>query len=321
MPPILRFAFCSVLALACATATAQSYPAKPIRLLVGFPGGSTSDVIGRTIAQKMTESLGQPIVIDNRPGAGGNIAAEMVAHSAPDGYAALYANTGIAIAISANSKLGYNVLRDLVPVGQAAATPHVLVIDPALPVHSVSEMIAYAKARPGKLNFASTGAGNSDHLAAELFKSIAGIDMLHVPYKGGVQATADVVGGQIAMYFAGLTVAVPLIKGGKLRALAVTSARRSSTTPDIPTMQEQGVAGYEHVLWNAVFVPAATPNDIVARLDAELAKAVKSPDVNERLAVLGAEPYSRSSAEMSRYLKSEIDKYARVVRAINLKLD
>ncbi|HTP94930.1 MAG TPA: tripartite tricarboxylate transporter substrate binding protein [Burkholderiales bacterium] len=310
-----------LLSLVCATAAAQPFPSKPVRLVVGFTGGSTSDIISRIIAQKMTENLGQSVIIENRPGAGANIAAEYVAHSPPDGYVALFANTGISIAISAYSKLGYNVLRDLAPVAQVAASPHILVINPALPVKSVKELIALAKSRPGELNFASTGAGNSDHFAAELFKTIAGIDMLHVPYKGGVQATADVVGGQIAMYFAGMAVAAPLVKAGKVRALAVTSAHRSQALPEVPTMEEVGIKGYEHVLWNAVFVPAATPKEVIAKLDGEFAKAIASPDVRERLIPVGAEPQSRNAAEMAVYLRSEIDKYAKVVRAINLKLD
>jgi tripartite-type tricarboxylate transporter receptor subunit TctC len=302
-------------------ALAQVYPNKPVRLLVGFTGGSTSDVIGRVVAQKVAEGLGQNVIVENRPGAGANIAAEVVAKASPDGYTALFANTGIAVAISAYSKLGYDVLRDLAPVGQAAASPHILVVSMSLPVQSVKDLIALVKAKPREFNVASTGSGNSDHFAYELFRSMTGAEMTHIVYKGGPQAMIDVMSGQVAAYFAGMAVALPLTRTGKTRALAVTSGRRSPMAPDIPTMEEAGLPGYEHLLWNAIFVPAATPKDIVARLDAELVKAVNSPDVRERFAALGAEPASRTSEQMAAYLRSEIDKYGKIVRAIGLKIE
>ena len=300
---------------------AQTYPNKPVHLLVGFTGGSTSDVIGRVVAQKLGEGLGQTVVVENRPGAGANIAAEVVAKAAPDGYTALFSNTGIAVAISAYAKLGYDVLRDLAPGGQAAASPHILVVSMALPVQSAKDLIALAKAKPRALNVASTGSGNSDHFAYELFRSMTGAEMTHIVYKGGPQAMIDVMSGQVAAYFAGMAVALPLARSGKTRALAVTSVKRSPMAPDIPTMAEAGLPGYEHLLWNAIFVPAATPKDIIARLDAELVKAVNSPDVRERFAALGAEPASRTSEQMAAYLRSEIDKYGKIVRAIGLKID
>lgn len=302
-------------------ALAQVYPNKPVRLLVGFTGGSTSDVIGRVVAQKLAEGLGQNVIVENRPGAGANIAAEVVAKASPDGYTALFANTGIAVAISAYSKLGYDVLRDLVPVGQAAASPHILVVSMSLPVQSVQDLIALVKAKPRVFNVASTGSGNSDHFAYELFRSMTGAEMVHIVYKGGPQAMIDVISGQVAAYFAGMAVALPLARTGKTRALAVTTGQRSPMAPDIPTMAEAGLPGYEHVLWNAIFVPAATPKDIIARLDAELVKAVNSSDVRERFAALGAEPASRTSGQMAAYLRSEIDKYGKIVRAIGLKID
>jgi tripartite-type tricarboxylate transporter receptor subunit TctC len=265
--------------------------------------------------------LGRAVVFENRPGAGGNIGAEVVAKSQPDGYTTLYANTGIAVAVSAYAKLGYDLVRDLVPVGQAAAGPHILIINRSLPVKSVKELIALARSKPRELNVASSGSGNSDHFAYELFRSMTGAEMVHVPYKGGGQASVDVITGQMAAYFAGMAGGLPLARSGKVRALAVTTPRRSPIAPDIPTVAESGVPGYEHVLWNAVFAPAATPKDVVARLDGELATAVNAPDVRERFAALGVEPHSRSSEEMSRYLKSEIEKYGRIVRAIGLKID
>ena len=313
----------ALLAVTAGIAQAQpsTYPNRPLRLLVGFTAGSTTDTIGRLVAQKLSEGLGQQVVVDNRPGAGGNIAAELCAKAAPDGYTAYIANTGIAIHISAYSKLGYNVTRDLMPVGQVAASPHLLFVHPGLPVKTLKDLIAVAKAKPGQLNFASTGAGNSDHFAAELFKSMTGIDMVHVPYKGGPQASADVASGQIAAYFGGMPVGLPLVRAGKVRAIAVTSAQRNPSAPEIPTMAESGVPGYEHVLWNVIVVPIATPKPIVERLDAELAKLTRSTELAEKFAVMGAVPYSRTSAEMQAYLKSEIEKYAKIVRAINLRID
>jgi len=302
-------------------ALAQAFPVKPVRMIIGFPAGSSSDVVGRLVAQKISESLGQTVVFDNRSGAGGNIAAEVIAKSPPDGYNLLYANTGIAVAASAYSKLGYDVSRDLVPVGQAAVGPHLLIVNLSLPVQSVKDLIALAKSKPGAYHVASSGNGNSDHLAYELFHAMTGAEMAHVPYKGGGQASIDVISGQMAAYFSGMAAGLPLVRAGKVRGLAVTTAQRSPIAPEIPTMIEAGVPGYEHVLWNAVFAPAGTPKDVVARLDAELAKAVNAPELRERFAALGVEPYSRSSDQMAVYLKAEIDKYAKIVKAIGLKID
>jgi tripartite-type tricarboxylate transporter receptor subunit TctC len=307
--------------LASIDAAAQSYPSRPIRMLIGFPPASSSDVVGRVVANKLSENIGRPVVFDNRPGAGGNIAAELVAKAAPDGYTVLYANTGIAVAHTAYSRLNYDVLRDLVPVGEVAAGPHILIVTPSLPVQSVKEFVAFVKSKPNALNIASTGAGNSDHFAYELFRSMTGAEMVHVPYKGGAQAGLDVISGQIAAYFGGMGAALPLARAGKVRALAVTSAKRTTIAPDIPTMVEAGVPGYEHLLWNAVFAPAGTPKDITARLDAELAKAVNAPEVRERFTAIGVEPASKSATEMARYLKSEIEKYGKIVQAIGLKID
>jgi tripartite-type tricarboxylate transporter receptor subunit TctC len=302
-------------------ALAQAFPAKPVRMIIGFPAGSSSDVVGRLVAQKMSEGLGQTVVFENRPGAGGNIAAEVIAKSPADGYMLLYANTGIAVAVSAYEKLGYDALRDLVPVGQTVAGPHLLLVNLSLPVQSVKDLIALAKAKPRGYNVASSGSGNSDHFAYELFRSITGAEMVHVPYKGGGQATVDVISGQMAAYFSGMAGGLPHVRAGKVRGLAVTTAQRSQIAPDIPTMIEAGVPGYEHVLWNAVLAPAATPKETIARLDAELVKTVNAPELRERLAALGVEPASKTSGEMAVYLKSEIDKYGRIVRAIGLKID
>ena len=302
-------------------ALGQAFPAKPVRMIIGFPAGSSSDVVGRLVAQKMSEGLGQQVIFENRPGAGGNIGAEFIAKSPADGYALLYANTGLAVAVSAYEKLGYDALRDLAPVGQAVAGPHLLIVNLTLPVQSVKDLIALAKAKPRGYNVASSGSGNSDHFAYELFRSMTGAEMVHIPYKGGGQATVDVISGQMAAYFSGMAGGLPHVRAGKVRGLAVTTAQRSQIAPDIPTMVEAGVPGYEHVLWNAVLAPAGTPSNVVARLDAELAKAVNAPELRERFATLGVEPFSRNAEQMTIYLKAEVDKYGKIVRAIGLKID
>lgn len=304
-----------------AIAQSADYPSRPVRLLVGFTPGSTTDTIGRLIALRMAESLGRQVLVDNRPGAGGNIAAELCAKAAPDGYTLLIANTGIAIAASAYRKLGYHVLRDLFAVGQVAASPHVLIVHPSLPVRTVSDLIAMAKARPGELNFSSTGAGNSDHFAAELFKFMTGVDMVHVAYKGGPQASGDVASGQIAAYFGGMAVAMPLHRAGRVRAIAVTTPERSPVAPSLPTMIESGLPGYAHVLWNVILAPAATPPAIITRLELALALALKSSELRERLMALGAAPYPRSAVDTQDYIRSETEKYAEVTKAINLRID
>ena len=299
----------------------QGYPAKPVRMVVGFSAGSTTDLIGRVLATKMGDGLGQPVVMDNRPGAGANIAAELVAKAPPDGYVVLLANAGIATGASAYVKLNFDALRDFAPVSQVSATPHILVTHPSLPPKSVQELIAFTRARPGELNFSSTGHGNSDHLAAELFSYMTGLRMVHVTYKGGPQALTDVMTGQIAMYFAGVPVALPFVKSGKLRALGVTGAKRSMVLPEVPTIAEAGVAGYEHILWGMLLVPAATPRDIVARLNREAVKALGAADVRERYAAMGVEPAGSTPEQAGAYLKSETAKYATVVKAIGLRIE
>src|SRR5688572_8826672 len=272
---IVGLAGCALLAT---PAWSQAYPAKPVRIVIGFSPGSTTDLVGRVLATKMGEGLGQPVVVDNRPGAGANIAAELVAKSPPDGYTVLFANAGIATGATAYVKLNFNALRDFAPVSQVSATPHVLVKHPSLPAKSVKELVAFTRTRPGELNFASTGHGNSDHLAAELFSYMTGLKMVHVTYKGGTFAVNDVMTGQVAVYFAGVPVALPLIKAGRLTALGVTGGKRATVLPDVPTIAEGGVAGYEHILWGMLLLPAATSKDIVAKLNQEAVKALNAPD-------------------------------------------
>jgi len=303
------------------SAWTQGYPAKPVRIVIGFSPGSTTDLIGRVVGSKMAEGLGQPVVVDNRPGAGANIAAEIVAKAPADGYTVLFANAGLATGATAYVKLNFNALRDFTPVSHVSATPHILVVHPSLPVRSVKELIAFARARPGALNFSSTGHGNSDHLAAELLNNLTGLKMVHVAYKGGPQALADVASGQVALYFPGLPSGLPFIKSGRVRPLGVTGAKRATAAPDVPTIAEAGVPGYEHILWGMLVVAAATPKDIVDRLNRETVKALAAADVRERFAGMGVDPTGSTPAEARTYLVSETEKYAKVVKAIGLRIE
>ena len=316
-----RYLIAAACGLIAAPVWAQGFPAKPVRIVVGFSAGSTTDLIGRVLATKVAEGLGQQVVVDNRPGAGANIAAEQVAKAAPDGYTVLLANAGIATGATAYVKLNFNALRDFAPVSQVSATPHILVTHPSLPPKSVKELIAFARARPSELNFASTGHGNSDHLAAELFSYMTGVKMVHVTYRGGPLAISDLITGQIAMYFAGVPVALPFVKAGRIRALGVTGAKRAPVLPEVPTVAEAGVPGYEHILWGMLLVPAATPKEIVDRLNREAVKALESAEVRERYAGMGVDPAPTTPQRAAAYLKSETDKYAKVVKAIGLKIE
>jgi tripartite-type tricarboxylate transporter receptor subunit TctC len=315
-----RIALCCCAALAC-PAFAQTYPARPIRMLVGFTPGGTTDVVARIVAHGMSDSLGKAVVIDNRPGAGANIAAEIAAKSPPDGYTTLAVNPGLAISASAYAKLGYNALRDLAPVARMADSAHLLIVHPSLPVRSIRDLIALARAKPGALSFSSAGVGNADHFAGELFKSIARVAIVHVPYKGGAQAAQDTITGQVSMYFSGILVGLPLAKAGRVRALGVATRTRSPIAPDIPTIGESGLPEYEMALWNALFVPAATPKEVVARLNGEVLKALGQAEVRERLTGAGAVPTGGTPEEFAAYFRSEVERFGKVVQAIGLRLD
>jgi tripartite-type tricarboxylate transporter receptor subunit TctC len=312
----------AVIALLLSTfAQAQTYPAKPIRMLVGFVPGGATDVVGRVIAPKLHDLMGQPVVMDNRPGAGANIAAELAAKSQPDGYTLLIVNAGLAVSASLYRNLKYDAKKDLAPVSEVGVSPHVLVIHPGLPAKTVKEFIALAKSRPGQLNFSSGGTGNSDHLAGELLRYLAGIDIVHVPYKGGTPAIADVASGQVAMYFPALSTAWLMTKPGKVRALAVTSLKRSSFEPDLPTLIEAGVPGYEHVMWMAVFAPARTPKSTVARLNGEIARTLMMSDVRERFAAMGVEAAGSTPDQLGSLLAAETDKFAKLNKAMGLSIE
>jgi len=305
----------------CGAAQAQGYPTRAIRMLVGFTPGGTTDVVARIFAQKMSEQMKQSVVVDNRPGAGANIAAELAAKAPPDGYTILMVNPGLAISATLYAKLGYNALRDLAPIARVADSSHLLIVHPSVPARSVKELIAFARARPGQLNYSSSGIGNADHFAGELFKSMARIDVLHVPHKGGAQAAQDAVTGQVSMYFSGILVGLPLAKSGKVRALAVATAKRSPLAPDIPTIAEAGLPGYEMTLWNALFAPAGTPREINSRLNSEVLKSLQAPDMQEKLAAVGASPGGGTPEEFGNYFKSEVEKFGKIVRATGMKLE
>ncbi|MBC7780640.1 MAG: tripartite tricarboxylate transporter substrate binding protein [Proteobacteria bacterium] len=302
-------------------ASAQSFPSKPLRLVVPFAPGGTGDLLGRILAQAMGETIGQPIVVDNRPGAGGNIGAEIIARSTvPDGYNLLLAATSLASNVSLMRKLPYDPVKDLSPIGMVAVIPNIAVVHPSLPVKSIKELVALAKARPGQLSFGSAGNGTSSHLAVELFKVAAGVDIVHVPYKSGGPAMLDLMGGQIQLMFELMPSALPFVKAGKLRAFAVTSAKRSSVVPQLPTVAEAGVPGYEFAGWFGVFAPPGVPANVAARLNAALNKALENADVRQRLAEQGAEPSPTSPEQLGKFLRGEIDKWAQVVKAGKLPL-
>jgi tripartite-type tricarboxylate transporter receptor subunit TctC len=304
------------------SASAQSWPTKPVRLIVPSPPGDGSDLMARSIGQKLAEALGQQVVVDNRPGAGGRLGTELAVKAPPDGYTLLMGNAGSnAINAALFKDLAYDLERDFVPITQVMRAPNVLVINPALPVGSVGDLIALYKANPGKYSYGSGGNGSSAHLSAELFKTMAGVDVVHVPYKGATPALTDVIAGQVAMFIGNLPPAMGHIKSGRVKALAVTTAQRSALVPDVPTMAESGLAGYETVAWFGLFAPAGAPGDIVARLAAETAKIVQQPAIREQIASLGGEPVGNAPAEFSTIVRSDIAKWKRVVADAKVKVD
>jgi tripartite-type tricarboxylate transporter receptor subunit TctC len=304
-----------------APALAQSYPTKPVRIVVPYPPGGPNDIVARTVGQKLSEQLGQPVIVDNKPGASGNIGAESVAKSPPDGYTLLLLTTGHTINPSLYPKLGYDLEKDLAPVTQLTAGPMVVVANPSLPAKNIKELISLAKAKPGSLNFGSAGNGSSTHLAPELFSSMAGIKMNHIPYKGSAPALTDLMAGQIQVAFDFMISAMPHVKSGKVKALAVTSTTRSPAAPDLPTVAESGVPGFEVIGWNGLVVPARTPKDVVAKLNAELKKALDQPDAKERFAAQGFSATWTTPEKFGAYIESEHAKWARVVKDSGAKID
>nr|WP_258308098.1 tripartite tricarboxylate transporter substrate binding protein [Cupriavidus plantarum] len=302
-------------------ATAQEWPTKPIRMIVPYPPGGPTDVVARVVGQKLSERLGQTIVVDNRPGAGGNIGADTVAKSAPDGYTLLVATTAHAINMTLFTKPGYSTSKDFAPVSMLTSGPLVLVTAPSTPAKNVAELIALARAKPGAITFASSGNGQSTHLAAELFDSMAGVKMTHVPYKGSAPALTDVMAGQATVMFDTMLSSMPFVRDGKLKALAVTGTARSPAAPDVPTMAEAGVAGYEATAWNALLVPANTPPAVVNRLSDALKAVLTQEDVRARFATQGFAAAWTSPADTGTFIAREIDKWGKVVKASGATVD
>jgi len=318
-----RVTVLAVMWLATFTATAaQEFPARPVRMVIPIGPGSSMDITGRVVAQKMNEVWNQPVIVDNRPGAGGNIGADVVAKAKSDGYTLLFWSSSAAIARSAYKKLPYDALRDLQPVVQVSSRGNVLVVHPSLPVASVKELIAYAKARPGQLSFGSGGGnGSSDHMVGELFNLLAGIKIAHVPYKSGPQAVNDLLNGQLQTYFGGIPVNMPMIRAGKVRPLAVSLAKRSPLLPDVPTMIEAGVPGYEVNVWYGLFAPRAAPRPVVEKIAADVTRQLKSADFQERLTGLGVDAAGGTPAEFAALFRKEVEMWAKVVKAANVSLD
>ncbi|PIM51661.1 MFS transporter [Roseateles chitinivorans] len=309
-------------ALVAAPAFAQPWPAKPVTLVVPFPAGGTTDVLARALAEKLQQSLGQPVIVESRPGAGATLGADYVAKARPDGYTLLIGAVHHTIASSVYKKLPYDFQKDFVPITGLALVPNVLVVNAgATPAKSVAELVAALKAHPGQWSYGSNGNGTAQHLIGTQFQNATGTTLLHVPYKGSGPLATDLLGAQIQMSFDTITPVLPHIKAGKLRALAVTTARRSSALPDVPTLEEAGLKGFDIGTWFGVLAPAATPRDIVARLNAEMVKVIQAPDFRKRMDEIGAEPTGGSSEQLAAQIRSETGKFAKLVKEANVQIE
>ena len=303
-----------------AAALAQPFPSKPVRIVVGFAPGGPTDIVTRAMAQKLSENLGQPVVVDNRAGAGGVIATAHVAKAAADGYTLLMGTIGgLVVAMSLQPDRGYDTLRDFAPITQTVVVTNILVVPASAKANSVQELLAIARANPGKLNYASSGNGTAPHLAGELLKNMARVNIQHVPYKGGASALAALLAGEVDLSYENSLVVLPHVKAGRVKALAVTGARRSRLLPDLPTVAESGLPGYEASGWYGLMAPIATPKEILERLNAESIKVLRAPDVVERLSGQGAEPVGNSSTEFGAFLRAEMEKWGKLARTIGLK--
>jgi tripartite-type tricarboxylate transporter receptor subunit TctC len=302
--------------------SAQSFPSKPIRLVCPFPPGGAVDIASRAIAAELAKNLGQPVTVENKPGAGGNIGGQDVARAAPDGYTLLMTTSGIqAINPALYAKMSYDPNKDLTPVSVLVSLNNVLVVHPGVKAYSVQEVIAMAKAQPGEINYASSGSGTSIHMSGEMFKHLAGVNLIHIPYKGSAPALVDLLGGQVMMMFDNIPSAIPHIKSGKLRALATTGAKRDPLMPDVPTVAEAGVGGYESGVWFGLMAPAGTPREVVARLNAEAVKGTKSPDYIKRMSELGYNILGTSPETMGEMSRAELQRWGPIVKASGAKAD
>ena len=319
---MMRIVAAAIIALSLSSpALAQSLPDKPIRIIVPFAAGGPSDVLARIVGKQMEQLLGEPIIIENRPGAGGNIAAESVARAAPDGYTLLMGSSSQATNMTLFNNLPYDTLRDFAPVTEVGYGPQVLAIHPSLPAKSVKELIALARSMPGQLSYASAGNGSSQHLAGELFKMMNKLDIVHVPYKGGQPALVDVIGGQVAYIFINTLEVLPHARSGRLKVLAVASAKRSSVLPNVPTFAEAGVPRLVAETWWGLIAPTGTPREIIARLQSEIAKGLATVELKERFTTLGAEPVGSSPEQFGAFIREEVQKWGDVVRKLGIKAD
>jgi tripartite-type tricarboxylate transporter receptor subunit TctC len=310
---------CGALVLALpGAAWSQAYPVRPVHVIISFPPGSSTDIVGRVVAQKLSELWGQPVLPENRGGAGGTIGAGIVAKSAPDGYTLLIDSSAHSVSPAIYARLPYDTLKDFVDIAPIAGQPNVLVALPGSPTKSVADLVVEAKAKPGKINFASAGIGSGTHLNLEKFKLVTGVDVMHIPYKGTQEVMTDLLGGRVEYYFAPISAALSSIRDGKLRAIAVSSARRSSSLPEVPTVAESGVPGFEFTLWFGVWGPAGMPADVVDKISKDVNRALADPGVRDRLAKLGNDTMSMTPAEFSQFVRKEIDDYARVIKAAGI---
>jgi tripartite-type tricarboxylate transporter receptor subunit TctC len=301
---------------------ADAYPGKPMRLIVPYPPGGPADALARIVGEKLGAQMGQPMVVENRPGAAGNIGMAQGAKSAADGYTLVLAPAGnLTVNPSLYRNVPYDVGKDFAPVTVIAAVPNILVVNPSIPARNLAEFIAYSKAHPGQLNYSSPGAGSGAHLAGELFKSTAGVDMVHIPFNGIAPAVTAVLGGQVQLMFAGAPAVLQHVQTGKLRALGVASMKRIAAAPDLPTLSESGLAGFDVTSWYSIVAPAGTPPEIIARLQAEIAKALREPDVREKLAAQGAEPIGNSPAEFAAMIKTETAKWSQIVQSARITVE
>jgi tripartite-type tricarboxylate transporter receptor subunit TctC len=321
MHSFMRLFVAVVLSLSCA-ALAQDFPRKAVRVVAPFAPGGATDLLARLVSQKLSERWGQSVIIDNRTGAGGHIGAEVAARSPPDGYTLLVAGAPHAIGMSLYKKLSYDLAKDLAPISNLATYPSAIVVHPSLPVKSVKDLVMFARARPGQLNFGSAGSGSPNHLAIELFKTMAKVSMVHVPYKGGSgQMVGDLIAGQVQLASIGLPPAMPYVKSGRLRVIAVTGAKRSPLLPDVPTVAEAGLPGFDVTSWYGMFGPAALPRDTVNKVNADIAAVLAAPDMKERLAGSGADPAPTSPEELGKLVREEVAKWAKVVADSGAKVD
>ncbi|MGE5094943.1 MAG: tripartite tricarboxylate transporter substrate binding protein [Betaproteobacteria bacterium] len=312
----------ALFAVTAALAADDAWPSRPVKIVVPFAPGGSTDVVARILADKLQGELRQPFIVENRPGAGGNIGADLVAKAAPDGYTLLMGTTGVlAINSYLYKEMPFDPQRDFAPVSYTSLITNILVVNPGVPARTVPELIALAKAKPGELTFASSGAGSSTHLSAELFKSMAGVDIVHVPYKGSSQALTDLMSGQVTMLFDNAPSSMPFVQQGKLRAVAVTSTKRMPTLPDVPTIDESGVKGYESLSWSGIVAPAATPKPVIAKLNAAIDRVLAMPDVKKRFADLGVDPVGGPPENFARHIRAESEKWGRVVKTANITLN